>query len=132
INTSDITPEFVVCTGDIVGYPSSIDHTRYAKTLDKYLAITKTLRMPVYTIPGNHDLEGGERFKEIFQKKVGNLFFSVEKKDFLFLFLNSEDLSKIQINWLKEKVEKTSSKKKWYLCINRFFLFLLARITGLI
>ncbi|MCM8821344.1 MAG: metallophosphoesterase, partial [Candidatus Omnitrophica bacterium] len=79
--------------------------------LDRYIAATKMIKIPVYTIAGNHDLEGGEKFKEIFQKKIGNQSFSIEKKDFLLLFINSEELSATNLDWLKEKIEKTPRKK---------------------
>ncbi|MCM8815096.1 MAG: metallophosphoesterase [Candidatus Omnitrophica bacterium] len=111
INTSESNPEFVVCLGDIVAYPVSVDKIRYEKALDKYIAYTRMLKVPVYTIPGNHDLEGGREFEEIFQKKMGNFFFNIERKNFLLFFLDSENMSETQISWLREKIKKTHQKK---------------------
>ncbi len=77
--------DFAVCTGDIVGYPSSVDEKKYNEAIDKYLKITTNLKVPLYTIPGNHDLEGNEKTKRIFVEKIGQLYFSAEKNNFLLI-----------------------------------------------
>jgi len=111
INSHKPKPEFAVCLGDIVGYPSSIDPVKYVNAIDKYLMLTeKLVAIPVYTIPGNHDLEGGEKFRDIFQAKIGPLFFSIEKKGVLLIFLNSEDFSGEQLSWLNNQLKNKSMK----------------------
>ncbi|MCM8759447.1 MAG: metallophosphoesterase [Candidatus Omnitrophica bacterium] len=102
--------EFVVCLGDIVGYPSSVNLDKYHIAIEKYLKISEKLNVPLFTIAGNHDLEGGIKFKEVFQKIFGDLFFSVEKNGFVLIFLNSEELSEQQIEWLKTELKKQGIK----------------------
>lgn len=103
--------EFVACLGDIIGYPSTIDSSKFIKAVDKYLTTIKQLDIPVYTVPGNHDLEGGEKFEKIFQERIGSLSFTIEKKGFLLIFLNSQDFSQEQINLIKNQLEETSLPK---------------------
>ncbi|MCX7705250.1 MAG: metallophosphoesterase [bacterium] len=103
--------EFAACLGDVVGYPSSIHPDKYYDALQKYLRITEVLKIPLYTVPGNHDLEGGKINKNIFQQNIGKTYFSVEKDGFLLIFLDSEDLSDPQIDWLKNELNKQGLRK---------------------
>lgn len=103
--------EFAVCLGDIVGYPSSVNHDKYYQALEKYIKITETLKVPLFSIPGNHDLEGGFQNGIIFQNLVGKLYFSYERKNFLMIFLNSEELYGQQIEWLKLELQKSRLNK---------------------
>lgn len=103
--------DFAVCLGDIVDYPSSTITSKYTSSLKKYLNITGKLKLPVYSIPGNHDIEGGEEFKKIFQQYIGNLFFTVKKGDFLLVFISSENISEPQINWIRTTITGENSPK---------------------
>ncbi|HOJ31543.1 MAG TPA: metallophosphoesterase [bacterium] len=106
INSDEQDAEFAVCLGDIVGLPGDAKFQRYLTAVEKYLAITSGLRVPIYTVPGNHDLEQGNEARKTFEKKIGPLFFSVEKNGYQLLFLNSETLNETQLEWLNTQFKK--------------------------
>ncbi|MGC9065631.1 MAG: metallophosphoesterase family protein [Candidatus Ratteibacteria bacterium] len=115
INSDEQDAEFVVCLGDIVGLPEDAKAQQYSAVVEKYLAITSSLRIPLYTVPGNHDLKHGNEASKIFEEKIGPLFFSVEKNGYQLLFLNSEALSLnnegTHLEWLKTQLKKPFQSK---------------------
>ena len=113
VNLDESKPEFAVCLGDIVELPKNASIQRYNRTIDKYLSITGRLNIPLYTIAGNHDLEHGEIASKIFQEKIGPLFFTLQKSEYLLIFLNSESVEKNseQMQWLEKIFQKSKEKK---------------------
>ncbi|HXK45024.1 MAG TPA: metallophosphoesterase, partial [bacterium] len=112
INNDEKDAEFAVCLGDIAGLPGNAKSQQYLAVIKKYLAITSSLKIPIYTVPGNHDLESGNESTRIFENNIGPLFFSVEKKGYQLFFLNSESLSDpSQLKWLTAQLKKSCQDK---------------------
>jgi len=117
-------PEFAVSLGDMV-YDSR-DPVTQEKRFDEYLACIAPLRIPVYHVPGNHDIAGRRENEELFKKKFGPLYTSFMTHGCLFICLNSEELgrdgtiSETQMVWLEKELRK-SAKKKFIFVHRPFF-----------
>lgn len=94
---------FGVLTGDIV-----LSSTE--KNWDEVDAELNTLDFPVYFAAGNHDLTN----RELFEKRYGQTFFSFEKENGLFVFLDPNidgwNISGEQLVFLKNKISENKSK----------------------
>jgi len=113
-------PDLVVHCGDIVNRISN------SNPLNEYLDLIKKLNdVPIYHLPGNHDvgidpenlsLEGLNFYNDFF----GNDFYNLECKNFELIFLNSSkfinyqntDLYKEQVDFIKKKLKAFTSRKR--------------------
>lgn len=118
-------PEAVFCVGDLVqGYAR--DHDHVAKQRADFLDIVRSLRMPFYPTPGNHDLVSGKRdgrdrsFADSYRELFGPLYYSVEAEFASFVILNTEDgdgriepgFSNAQLTWLDATLATLEARKK--------------------
>ncbi|HPP66713.1 MAG TPA: metallophosphoesterase [bacterium] len=96
------TPEaqFAINLGDIVAVEKN--PIIYEKALENYFTLIKDLKIPIYHIPGNHDMVNDKKIQEIYKKNMGPLYYAIEKENMLLVFLNSERLDKVQIQWLND------------------------------
>jgi predicted phosphodiesterase len=96
INASDISPEFILITGDIMN-----NYTDSITTRAAYIALC-SLKYPLIFIPGNHDIlyypepESRNRFQQIF----GPLDTTFIHKGVRFVCFNS--------NWMNERANPSS------------------------
>ncbi len=102
INKKNLEAQFAVNLGDIVDVGKNI--RSYEKAIENYLRLIKNLKIPVYHVPGNHDLMNDKKIQEIYERKIGKLYYCVEKNGVLLVFLNSECLDETQIQWLKKTI----------------------------
>ena len=105
-------PDFVVITGDFVNNPNS------ALQINEFKRITAKInpKIPVYYLPGNHDL-GQNPDKESlkkYKKNYGSDKFSFEHKGASFIGFNTslikakmEKPEQDQYNWLAKKLKKS-------------------------
>lgn len=82
-------PDFVVSLGDFI-------NDNY-KSFDTLNSITNKLEMPLHHVIGNHDFAVGNDEKGKILKVLGlkNDYYSFEKKNWRFIFLNGDDISLI-------------------------------------
>ncbi|UCF94956.1 MAG: metallophosphoesterase [Desulfobacterales bacterium] len=86
-----LQPEFVISVGDLVeGYTE--DRAKAAAEWDEVDGIIKTLEMPFFYVPGNHDL-GNDAMKQVWLERRGATYYHFIYRDVLFLVFNSEDPS---------------------------------------
>jgi 3',5'-cyclic AMP phosphodiesterase CpdA len=111
-----LKPDFVVITGDLVN--DEYDRSQVAEFKRITAKINKDI--PVYYVPGNHDIGQSPTQKEIdqFISDYGYDRFSFTHKNGLFIGLNScliksntPDLEYIQLTWLKNELEKGRNSK---------------------
>jgi len=109
----DARPEIVFIAGDLV------DKAENPQQLSMFNEVKKTFAMPVYPVPGNHDLTvDGKRFDQKllvnYRSAVGPDKFSVEHGGCLFIGLNSQlwiesgQLGDEQFRWLEEQLKNRS------------------------
>ncbi|OGH81058.1 MAG: hypothetical protein A3F93_02745 [Candidatus Magasanikbacteria bacterium RIFCSPLOWO2_12_FULL_34_7] len=105
---NQLQPDFVVFNGDTL--PNN-----HQTEWEVILEITDKFSMPVYFVPGNHDIEDRSDDRQNFIEKIGPLYQSFELKNINFLFLNSSDVVApiatydilgTQLEWLKENFKK--------------------------
>lgn len=125
-----LNPEFILITGDIV------NGKNYEVEYPAFFEFLKELKLPVFLIPGNHDLariivKEKKELKEqdgktYWNKYFGKDYFTFEYGDFYFIFLNSYDwedekrvifesrgaIRETQLKFLKDKLEEAKRKKK--------------------
>jgi 3',5'-cyclic AMP phosphodiesterase CpdA len=106
-----LKPDFVVITGDLVN--DEYDRSQVAEFKRITAKINKDI--PVYYVPGNHDIGQSPTQKEVnqFISDYGYDRFSLTHKNGLFIGLNScliksntPVLEDIQLTWLKNELEK--------------------------
>jgi len=107
-------PEFVVILGDLVEDDNEINDKDNINYIVKLL---KKLKCPVHYVAGNHDLQNisEEELIKLFEQK--NLYYSFDKNEFHIIVLYTKSIknknafiSKEQISWLKNDLEKTNKK----------------------
>lgn len=114
---NEINPDFVVITGDLVHI--SKDENQLAE----YKRITDMIRsdIPVYQIPGNHDVENEPTDADItfYKSRYGDDKFSFVHKDHLFIGINSNLIKshtpvfeEEQLKWLTNELKKSHSYKR--------------------
>jgi 3',5'-cyclic AMP phosphodiesterase CpdA len=108
---NEIKPDFVVITGDFVHL------SKDEKQFTEYKRITEMIRsdVPVYQIPGNHDVENEPTADDLafYKGRYGDDKFSFLHKNHLFIGINSnlikshtERFEAEQLDWLTEELNK--------------------------
>src|SRR2546425_4045967 len=109
----DARPTVVFIAGDL------IDKAENPQQLAMFNEVKKTFAMPVYQVPGNHDLttDGkrfGQRLLADYRTSVGPDKFAIENAGCLFIGLNSQlwiesgQLGDEQFTWLEEQLKNRS------------------------
>ncbi len=125
-------PDFVITGGDLIMDALEQSYGRSDSLYKLYNDAMKEFDMPVYNTMGNHEIYGiykdanadpdhPEYGEKMFEKRLGDLYYSFEHKDWKFMILNSvEDTKKssyigmidsIQIDWIKQELEKTDTNQ---------------------
>lgn len=118
-------PDFIVQLGDIL-VDSSDEEYRYVSDL------LKDLYIPIFIVPGNHDLMGDPK-GEKFQKFTGRplyYYFDCENSRFIILNNSSGKIGKTQMEWLVNVLENSKGIKYKFVFMHQpvispsfFFLF---------
>jgi len=110
---NNIKPEFVVVLGDLIEDENEINDKKNIKYVVKLL---KKLKYPVYYVTGNHDSQNisENELTRIFNNQL-YYSFDVGNYHIIVLFTKSKfnkntRVSKEQISWLKEDLDKTNKK----------------------
>lgn len=122
-----LNPDFVITGGDLVMDALDQTYGRVDSLYTLYKEVSSELNMPVYNSVGNHEVYGWHRAEEgiesnpdfgkkMFEKKMGDRFYSFDHKDWHFIILDaiyrSEEghyIGKIdqeQMEWLVEDLNK--------------------------
>ncbi|OFX29940.1 MAG: hypothetical protein A2W90_06305 [Bacteroidetes bacterium GWF2_42_66] len=96
INSSYPEPAFVLATGDLV--KNGENRFEY----ENYLRGTSHFKLPVFNLPGNHDLHGGSLPN--YQHFLGPDYYSFNAGSCHFVLLNSSNIDQQQKEWLKKDV----------------------------
>ena len=98
-----LQPEFVINVGDMIeGY--SDDKAELNAEWDEIDGMLKTLDMPLFLTPGNHDI-ANKTAEQVWRDRYGATYYSFVYKNVLFLVLNSEDPPRVAPEGIKEKLE---------------------------
>lgn len=118
-----LNPDFVITGGDLVMDVLGTGYERADSLYNLYQNITAELTMPVYNTMGNHEVFGwyeksgvdpshAEYGKKMFEKRLGERYYSFDHKGWHFLILDSVEeneeggykgyISEEQIEWIKE------------------------------
>jgi Icc protein len=127
-SVNKLNPDFVITGGDLVMDALDQTYGRVDSLYDLYIEVSGELNMPVYNTVGNHEVYGWHRTEEgiesnpdfgknMFEKKMGDRFYSFDHKNWHFIILDaiyrSEEghyIGKIdqeQLEWLKGDLGKT-------------------------
>ena len=129
INT--INPDFVLTGGDLVMDALDQTYGRADSLYKLYQEVSGGFNMPVYNTVGNHEVYGWHRDEEgieehpefgkgMFEKRLGERFYSFDHKGWHFMVLDAVYLSENgyyigmiddeQIGWLKEDLHKVGKE----------------------
>lgn len=105
-------PALVINLGDLIyGYgPASKE-----KQWDKYQAVIKTIRVPYYQLPGNHDTHSKEA-RAIYGQRFGKFYRSFDYGDCHFVLLDNTEqerwgyLGPTQLAWLTNDLRQTRAR----------------------
>ena len=99
-----LQPEFVINVGDVIeGY--SDEKAELHAEWDEVDKMLKTLEMPFFRTPGNHDI-ANETAQQVWRERHGATYYSFVYKNVLFMVLDSEDGSRPSPPpEMKEKIE---------------------------
>ena len=98
-----LQPEFVINVGDLIeGY--SDDKAELNAEWDDSDSMLKTLEMPFFRTPGNHDI-ANKTAQQVWRDRHGATYYSFVYKDVLFLVLDSEDPPREAPPGIKEKLD---------------------------
>lgn len=121
-------PDFVITGGDLIIDALGQRYSRADSLYNLYTATARNFKMKVYNTMGNHEIYGiypksgpdtlnPEYGEKMFEKRLGDSYYSFEHKGWKFMILNSIDVTdknsyigKIddkQIMWIKEELKKT-------------------------
>jgi len=127
-SVNKLNPDFVITGGDLVMDALDQTYGRVDSLYNLYIEVSGELTMPVYNAVGNHEVYGWHRIEEgiesnpdfgknMFEKKMGDRFYSFDHKSWHFIILDAiyrsekgHYIGKIdneQLNWLKGDLEKT-------------------------
>lgn len=103
-------PDLVINVGDMIeGYTDDINEAR--NQWFEYLDIIGIFSMPVYLIPGNHDI-WDDNSKELYREYIGEPDYSFDFQNIHFVILDnsrwysSEELPQVKIDWLVEDLKQ--------------------------
>ncbi len=101
-----LRPDFVMTVGDLIeGYVD--DSLRIASEWDEYDSLVAGVPMPIYFVPGNHDI-WSDMSAEWFRRRAAKPYYSFERQGLHMIVLEngrwsaSEQLPQEQIDWLRQ------------------------------
>lgn len=121
-------PDFVITGGDLIMDALGQRYGRADSLFNLYTETVKNFKMKVYNTMGNHEIYGiypksgadslnQEYGEKMFEKRLGDSYYSFEHKGWKFMILNSVEVTdkhgyigKIddkQIGWIKDELKKT-------------------------
>lgn len=123
INDLPVKVEFVAVTGDLFS-----DSIRREEVVAEAVEVMKGLKVPVYYVPGNHDVlkEDVARTHSLFEKHFGPASRIVEVRGWTCLFLCTEmpegetrSPGQVQREWVEAACRKTGGRKPVLLFMHR-------------
>ena len=122
---NDREPDFVVMIGDLIQGGAHGDlaiQSRWQEALEHL----EKLRRPLFMIPGNHDIDSRAAY-EIWQRTIGNTYFSFIYGGNLFLFLNTEEdhaghgqgFGKEQLAFINASLDSASVSEEIFIFMHR-------------
>jgi 3',5'-cyclic AMP phosphodiesterase CpdA len=126
-----VKPAFCLAGGDLVFDVAETDAAKAKSLFDMYARAAKNLRVPVHSVPGNHDVIGLSRNgkvpptdalygKKMFEDRVGPRYSSFDHQGWHFIQLDSigtknggyiGHIDEAQFDWLKGDLEKTGKTR---------------------
>ena len=98
-----LQPEFVINVGDLIeGY--SDKKSELNAEWDQADSMLKTLDMPFFRVPGNHDI-ANKTAQQVWRDRYGATYYHFVYQDVLFLVLDSEDPPREAPPGMKEKLD---------------------------
>ena len=124
VKINELKPDFVIICGDMIHTPNDTCLKIMKKTL-------KGLKMPVYFVPGNHDLpttddENLKKYRKYYSKDFSNF----DHKGVMFFLLNTQlwkhpniIQTKKQENWLFKSIKEAAKQNKTIIVAGHIPLF---------
>ena len=127
-----LKPDFSLCGGDLVFDSTATPRLKGIELFDLYTSTSKRLTMPVYSVPGNHDVFGlltksgilasdPLYGKKMFEERIGKRFSSFDYKGWHFILLDSIGITadrdfiglvdEEQLSWLQADLKAVGPTK---------------------
>lgn len=93
LNGMQPKPTFVLATGDLIKTGDSYEYENYVRSISNF-------KIPIFSLPGNHDLEGGSLPN--YQHFLGPDHYSFNVGSCHFVLLNSVKFTQEQTEWIQK------------------------------
>lgn len=107
-----LRPAFVLYTGDAFwGYDSS--RQELLNDIDRFRALADTTGVPLYNVPGNHEMQSSPQAIAILEEKGHDLYGSFDFGDYHFIALNTDEfclegrVTEGQLEWLRSDLAQS-------------------------
>jgi 3',5'-cyclic-AMP phosphodiesterase len=128
---NELEPDFVLTGGDLVMDAFGQSFNRAEMLYQMYIDLSENFEMPVYNTMGNHEIFGvsegcgvesshPEFGKNMYQKRIGQLYYSFDYKGWHFMILDSVQLTPDhsyvgwidddQIEWIIQDLQSTAQE----------------------
>ncbi len=120
---NNLHPAFVVHTGDLI-FGRSLRRNETEDQYREYLEAVDRLECPIYTAPGNHDIDGAGG-EALFTQHMGRMYFSFNYDEDHFIILNTEEprafgtIRGEQLQWLKNGLEQKKDARHHFVFLHR-------------
>lgn len=127
-----LKPDFIITGGDLIMDALGQTYGRADSLYNMYTEAIRSAKMPVYNTIGNHEIFGiykersgvdpshPEYGEQMFEKRLGDSYYSFEHKGWKFMILNSIEetvknryhglIDSSQVEWIKEELKKTDKE----------------------
>jgi 3',5'-cyclic-AMP phosphodiesterase len=140
---NSLKPDFVITGGDLIMDALGHKYSRADSLYNLYRKLIKSLKMPVYNTMGNHEIYGlyasddsvkknPEYAEKMFEKRLGNSYYSFIYKGWKFMIINSVEDTKrhsymgwidsTQIKWIQNELLQTDKQMPIVLSTHMPFL----------
>ncbi len=122
--TSLLKPAFAIGAGDLVDGDTS-NLATLNKEWDKYQEVTGTCSVPIFPVPGNHDLSEGATSRAVWKERLGPTYYSFSFRNSHFIILDTLEnmgkpqLSDEQMSWLENDLETHRDSQNIFLIMHQ-------------
>jgi hypothetical protein len=119
-----LRPAFVFCAGDLIwGFQDT--RQEMLNELDRVRALADTIGVPLFNVPGNHEVQSRPTAVELLREWGHDLYGSFDIGPWHFVGLNTEEVNSEgrvtgeQLEWLERDLEAQSGKQGTFVFLHR-------------
>lgn len=119
-----LRPAFVLCTGDLIwGFQDTREEM--LDELDRFRALADTAGVPLYNVPGNHEVQSRPEALDVLEQWGHDLHGSFDVGRYHFIALNTEEIEREgrvtgeQLSWLEHDLAENRTAEAIFVFMHR-------------